>query len=71
MTVYATPFNNSTKLCTEGSKDSGFASLDEVYAFLGEPSVPRSKSMLIYGPEEDRVVFSNFVFCVDEKGIKD
>jgi len=66
MTIYATPFKNSTKQCSGPSTDAGFASLDDVVAAMGEPDVKRSKRVLIYGPGEDRVAFSDFIFCIDE-----
>lgn len=68
MTIYVTPFKNSTKRCSGPSTDSGFASLDDVVTAMGEPDVKRSKKMLIYGPGEDRVVFSGFIFCIDGDG---
>ena len=67
--IYVTPFKNSTKQCSGPSTDSGFDSLDTVVATMGVPDVPRSKRMLIYGPGEDRVVFSDFIFCIDGGGI--
>lgn len=69
MTIYATPFKNSTKQCSGPSTDAGFESLDDVVAAMGEPDVKRSKRMAIYGPGEDRVVFSDFIFCIDGDGI--
>lgn len=69
-TIYATPFNASDKQATGPSTDSGFASIDAVVTLMGEPDVYRSKRMAIYGPGEDRVVFSTFVFCVDGVGNK-
>lgn len=69
MTIYATPFKNSTKQCSGPSTDAGFESLDDVVAAMGEPDVKRSKRMAIYGPGEDRVVFSDFIFCIDDSGI--
>ena len=69
MTIYATPFKNSTKQCSGPSTDAGFASLDDVVTAMGAPDVPRSKRMVIYGPGEDRVVFSDFIFCIDGDGI--
>lgn len=65
MTIYATPFKNSTKQCSGPSTDAGFESLDDVVAAMGEPDVKRSKRMAIYGPGEDRVVFSDFIFSID------
>lgn len=67
MTIYATPFKASTKETTGPSTDAGFASLDDVVTAMGEPE-HRYKRMVIYGPGEDRVVFSDFIFCIDESG---
>ncbi len=64
MTIYATPFKNSTKQCSGPSTDAGFESLDDVVAAMGEP-LHRYKRMAIYGPGEDRVVFSDFIFSID------
>ena len=63
--IYVTSFKKSTKLCTGPSTDSGFASLDDVVATMGAPDVPASKRTAIYGAEDDRVVFSNFIFSID------
>lgn len=68
MTIYVTPFRNSDKQTTGPSTDAGFASLDDVVAAMGGPVVPRSKRILIYGDGEDRVAFSDFIFCIDESG---
>lgn len=67
MTIYATPFKASTKETTGPSTDSGFQSLDDVVTAMGEP-LKRYKRMAIYGPGEDRVVFSDFIFRIDEVG---
>lgn len=67
MTIYVTPFRNSDKQTTGPSTDAGFASLDDVVTAMGEPLF-QSKRMVIYGPGEDRVVFSDFIFCIDESG---
>ena len=67
--IYVTPFVNSTKQCSGPSTDSAFASLDDVATVMGEPDVLTSKRMLIYGSGEDRVVFSNFIFCIDDNVI--
>jgi len=69
MTIYVTAFKNSTKQCSGPSTDSGFNSLDNVIATMGEPDVPPFERMLIYGSEEDQVVFSDFIFCIDGDGI--
>jgi len=63
--IYVTPFKNSTKQCSGPSTDAGFASLADVATAMGEPDVPATKRMLIYGPGEDRVVFSDFIFSID------
>lgn len=67
MTIFVTPFDNSTKKCSGPSTDSGFDSLDDVAFAMGEPDVPRSKRTLIYGLEDDSVVFSDFVLCVESE----
>lgn len=67
--IYAQPFKNSTKKCTGPATDSGFASLDDVAALMGEPDI-RYKNMLIYGAGEDRIVYSKIIFDVDDPGIK-
>lgn len=66
--IYATPFNASDKQATGPSTDSGFTSIDAVVAIMGDPDIYRSKRMAIYGPGEERVVFSTFVFYVDGGG---
>jgi hypothetical protein len=66
-TIYATPFKASNKETTGPSTDSGSQSLDDVVAAMGEP-LKRYKRMVIYGPGEDRVVFSDFIFRIDEVG---
>lgn len=68
MTIFATPFKASDKQTTGPSTDSGFASIDAVVAIMGDPDIYRSKRMAVYGPGEERVVFSTFVFCVDGVG---
>lgn len=70
MTIYVTPFDDGTKQCTGPSTDSGFASLDEVAAVMGEPD-KRYEAMLIYGAGNERVLFSRAVFCIDGDGNKD
>ena len=65
MTIYVTPFSNSTKQTTGPSADSGFASIADVVAALGEPVAPARARTAIYGPGEERVIFSDYVFRVD------
>lgn len=66
--IYATPFRASDKQTTSPSTDSGFESLDDVVTAMGSEYVSRGKRMVIYGPGEDRVVFSDFIFRIDEGG---
>ena len=68
MTIYATPFKASTKQCSGPSTDSGFENLDDVVAAMGPDYVARYKAMVIYGPGEDRAVFSKIIFCIDDTG---
>lgn len=68
MTIYVTPFKASTKETTGPSTDSGFDSLEDVVAVMGEPDVSRGRNMLIYGPGEERVVFSKIIFRIDAGG---
>jgi hypothetical protein len=63
--IYVTPFKNANKQSTGASKDSGFATLDAVVFVMGPPDLPRSKKTLIYGQADDRVIFSDFILCVD------
>lgn len=69
MKIYATPFRASDKKPTGPSVDSGFEDLDSVVLALGEPDIKWSKRMLIYGPGEDRIAFSEIIFCIDGDGI--
>lgn len=62
MIIYATPFNAATLKVTGPSSDSGYTDFDQVVAILGEPDVRRSKNTLIYGPGNDRVIFTKFKF---------
>lgn len=66
--IYATPFRASDKQTTGPSTDSGFESLDDVVTAMGEDYIKRGKRMVIYGPGEDRVVFSDFIFRIDDSG---
>jgi len=61
-TIYATPFDQATKQPTGASTDSGFASLNDVVTTMGKP-IHEYKRMVIYSPG---VVFSDFIFCIDE-----
>lgn len=68
MTIYVTPFKNSTKQCSGPSTDSGFDSIDAVVEALGDNFVYRGKAQVIYGDGEDRVIFSKIIFRIDEVG---
>ena len=61
--IYATPLKASTKETTGPSTDSGFETIDQVVGVMGQDHVSKTPRMVIYGPGEDRVVFSNFRFC--------
>jgi len=71
MTIYATTFNAATKEILTNSIDSGFTSIDQVVeAFNDDGLVHRSRRMFIYeGGNNQRVVYSDFVFRVDPKSI--
>jgi len=64
--IYVTPFNNVNKQSTGASNDSGFATLDDVVAVMGLPDLKRTKKTLVYGLGNDRVIFSDFLLCVDD-----
>lgn len=66
MTIYATPFLASTKKTTRPSMDSGFESLDQVVEIMGEEYISRDKRTVIYGPDEDRIIYSDYIFRIDE-----
>lgn len=53
--IYLTEYNAVTLQCTSASTDSGFATLDEVRAMMGEPVSP-ARHMLCY----DGVCFTDF-----------
>jgi len=70
MTIYATPYNPTTKETTGPSKDSGFESLDQVADMMGPPT-HRSPRWLAYVTGDDQAIaYSEFVFCIDEPDIK-
>lgn len=58
--IYLTEYNAATLQCTSASTDSGFATLDEVRAMMGEP-VNSARHMLCY----DGVCFTDFVLHVE------
>lgn len=64
--IYVTPFRASDLQATGSSTDSGFESLEAVLAAMGPEHQPRNSTRtVIYGDGEDRVIFSNFIFCID------
>jgi hypothetical protein len=66
--IYATPFRASDKQPAGCSQPSGFDSIAEVVDAMGPPDIYYSGRMAIYGPGEDRVIFSAVVFQIDEPG---
>jgi len=69
MTIYATPFKHSDKQTTGPSTDSQFPTLAAVVDAMGPGHSCRTPRMVIYGGAEDKVVFSNFAFCIDDPAI--
>ena len=65
MTIYATPFRASDKQTTGPSVDSGFESINQVVETMGSDFIKRFPSLVIYGPGEDRIVFSYLIFRID------
>jgi hypothetical protein len=68
MTIYATPFRTIDRQLTGLSTDSGFDKLDTVVATMGEP-LAKSERTAVYGDDENRVIFSDYPFCIDEENI--
>jgi len=72
MTIYATSFKHSTLECTGHSTDSGFESLDQVVELMGPEYLTRTPRLVVYGPGEDRVVYSkNLTFSIDGQDNKE
>jgi len=78
MTIYATPFKYAPKnsleraVATGPSKDSGFESLDQVVELMGPDYEARTPRLVVYGPGEDRVVYSkDLTFSIDGQDNKD
>ena len=66
MTIFVTPFKTVDKQCTGPSVDSGFPDIDGVVAAMGDSQIMQSERMVIYGDDENRVIFSKDVtFHVD------
>lgn len=65
MTIYATPYNPTTKEATGPSTDSGFESLDQVVCMIGVPT-HRSPRWLSYITGDDQAVaYSTFPFRLE------
>jgi len=64
--IYVTPFNNKTKQCTGPSTESGFDTIDEVVDTMTDFVHRRGDKTVIYGDSVDRVIFSTFIFSIDE-----
>ena len=60
--IYATPFRESDKQILGPSTDSGMTSLDQVVDMMGGGYVRLTKRMVIYGPGDNSIVFSDFRF---------
>lgn len=67
MIIYVTPFSASTLQCTGLSTDSGFTSIQQAVEAMGADYVLRSISLLIYGDDENRVLFSTTKFNAGER----
>jgi hypothetical protein len=59
--IYVTPYRADDKTITGPSVDSGFKTMTDVVELMGEPLV-KQKSILIYGPGNNRVLFSKLRF---------
>lgn len=63
--IYVTPFKNSDKQATADSVSSGFLSIDSVITTMGDGYIKKTNHLVVYGYDEDRVVFSDFKFNGD------
>lgn len=59
--IYVTPFRATDKVTTGPSVDSGFITMNDIIKVMGKP-LAQHKGMLIYGPGDDRVLFSQLRF---------
>ncbi len=67
MTIWCTPFNCTNLICTGLSVDSGFNSMDEVRASMGEPlNGINPPGIAIYGGHPDRVIFSKVPYKLEK-----
>lgn len=58
--IYLTSYSTDTLQCTSASTDSGFTTLEEVHAMMGEPVSP-ARHMLCY----DGICFTDFVLSLE------
>lgn len=68
-TIWATPFKADDPEQTQPSTESGFDTLADVVAMMGDGYVKRTPQMVIYGDDVERIVFSSLIRHVDESGI--
>ncbi len=66
MTIYSTPFDIETKQPTGPSTDSGFGSIDEAVAILGEGYLSRGKRSVTY----PGVFLSEYVLTASSRQVK-
>lgn len=71
MTIYVTAFKADDLDNPEKSIDSGFTSLMSVMKSIGYPDFRPAPNVLIYGKGNDRVVFSQVAFNIDQSDIKE
>ena len=60
--IFATNFDNETKIAHGPSTDSGFSDLNHVISIMGNDYKFKTKRLVIYGTGKDRTVFSDFRF---------
>lgn len=63
--IYLTPFDETTKRATAPSSDSGFQTLAEVAAVMGDAWTTRSNRLIIY----PGVAFSDYPFLLTGQSI--
>ena len=71
MTIYATPFLLSTLKATAPSFDSGFESLNQVVELMGSEYRLKTAGLVIYGDNDERVLYSKIPFRIDRSGNND
>lgn len=66
MTIYSTPFDSDTKQPTGPSTDSGFGSIDEAVAILGDNYLSRGvRSVTYHG-----VMLTDYVLTASSRQVK-